>query len=674
MTEHQFQCTVPTLGYRLGLETTPFHVLQEWAAIQEIPASPNRSRAYQASESPAPITVGHTPSANRPRPASSWPVTTNRTGARPIWLGQPGRPAFGWWHEPVDGRARAGVLLCAPLGFDYLQSHRALRLLADELAGEGFCVIRFDYDGTGDSTGGSSAERLANWMATARSALAMLRRHGLTDVSLVGMRMGAIFAAMVANHDRGIDQLVLWDPCTDGRSYLAEQRATSRLTGGGLPGPEGSLEGPGVVYSAATVRDIERMNLAQCTMPVSRRVLILTRPDRPPNPSLHELAFASETLTRDMAAGQHELMDLVPPLQHLPLEAIRRIVSWMSDGVRSFWRAVSAPDPGGTTVVDWDPLGRAILETPMAVPPVGLFGMLTEPADMSGSAHRPLVLFANAGNHHHVGLGRVWVDLARRWATFGIRSLRIDFSGLGDSPFRENGVPQWTCLKPESFDDILDVTHWACPDDPSNVVLVGLCSSGNQAIESALALGARGVIAINPAITFMPPERENGKPLDPRRRIVLPKDDIVPTFREGGRFGWLRERFPDLAWRARVLLSPKRRSGLWLTELVQKGTDTFLICGDTEIRPIRQGLGAARLRQLHRSALFRLEHLHGLDHALPVASQRALVMQMLSDHVLSRYQTQAPILSSAGPFPDPEQSPSVGTPVAVSAQVAEPSA
>src|SRR5271166_2215282 len=114
-------------------------------------------------------------------------VLKDQVVAHPVWLGQPRQPAFGWWHSPADQRARGGVLLCPPLGLDYMQSHRALRLLAEELAGEGFCVVRFDYDGMGDSAGGRSAARVAAWTATARSALALLRRHGPTDVSLVGM-------------------------------------------------------------------------------------------------------------------------------------------------------------------------------------------------------------------------------------------------------------------------------------------------------------------------------------------------------------------------------------------------------------------------------------------------------------------------------------------------------
>ena len=129
-------------------------------------------------------------------------------------------------------------------------------------------MVRFDYNGTGDSAGGSSDARLAAWMATARAALALLRRHGLADVCLVGMRFGAMLAAAVAERDRGVDQLVLWDPCAD-RSVLellAEQRFIARLMGEGRAAvlDDGALEAPGVVYDAATVADIHGMSIARC--------------------------------------------------------------------------------------------------------------------------------------------------------------------------------------------------------------------------------------------------------------------------------------------------------------------------------------------------------------------------------------------------------------------------
>lgn len=577
-------------------------------------------------------------------------TATSRGGpsARPIWFGEGGQPVFGWWHSPADDRARAGVLLCPPLGFEYLQSHRALRMLADELAAEGFCVVRFDYDGTGDSAGGGGEARLAAWTATARCALGLLRRKGLIDVCLVGMRLGATFAAMLADLDGAVDQLVLWDPCSSGRSFLAEQRALQRLaSGGGTRDRAGRVEAPGVVYEAGTVEDIGGMCIPRRVSPLSRRALILTRDDRPSDSSLRDLTLAGEGATFGVAAGQHELLDLVPPNQQLPLPTVRRIVTWLSQGARRSARIVTAPEAAGPAVIASDADGQPIVETPVAVPPIGLFGILTEPSIVPPGT--PTIVLFNAGTQHHVGPGRMWVDWSRAWAAAGMRSLRLDLSGLGDSPVRDPMGAAWACQKPDAFDDIVDAARWASPGAPSNVVLVGLCSSGYQALESGLALQARGVVVVNPAISFQPVEHRAGTDLDPRRRIVLAKSNVAPIFREGGRLGFLRQRFPDLAWRVRASMERSHRSGVWLAELVRNGTDTFMVCGDTEIRPIRQGITSLSLRRLQRSGLLRLEHVPGLGHVLPTIGERELVMAMISDHLRSRFSTRVrPTWSEGG--------------------------
>jgi hypothetical protein len=330
-------------------------------------------------------------------------------------------------------------------------------------------------------------------------------------------------------------------------------------------------------------------------------------------------------------------MDHVPPYQELPVESVRHIVGWLEEGAGASLRTISVPEAGGHAVVDSDALGRQVIETPLTVPPAGLSGVLTESGDERTLQGTPLALMFNAGNHHHVGPARSWVDLSRRWAAAGIRSLRLDLSGLGESPFRQPDESHWICNKAEGFDDILDAARFASPDDPSNVVLVGLCSSAYLALEVGLLLRARGVVAVNPVISFVPVGREEGAPLDPRRRIILPQNAVAPVFRQGGHLGQLRERCPDLAWRTRILLSPSRRSGKWLTELVRQGTDTLIICGDSEIRPIRQGLSAAGLWHLRRSGLLRLEHVAGLDHALQIADQRHVVHSMMTEHVMSRF-------------------------------------
>ena len=73
--------------------------------------------------------------------------------ARATWFGPEEGPLFGWLHWPDDGTARAGVVVCPPSGYEAVCAHRTLRVVAERLAERGFAVLRFDYDGTGDSAG-----------------------------------------------------------------------------------------------------------------------------------------------------------------------------------------------------------------------------------------------------------------------------------------------------------------------------------------------------------------------------------------------------------------------------------------------------------------------------------------------------------------------------------------
>ena len=108
---------------------------------------------------------------------------------------------------------------------------------------------------------------------------------------------------------------------------------------------------------------------------------MLSRADRPPDAALCDGTLAKETLTQAEATGQHDLLDRVPPYQELPLKAVRHIVDWLSQGALEPPQTVRAPDVGGPAVVGSDALDHQVIETPVAVPPVGLFGMVTEPAD-----------------------------------------------------------------------------------------------------------------------------------------------------------------------------------------------------------------------------------------------------------------------------------------------------
>ena len=83
--------------------------------------------------------------------------------ARPLHFGPVGSPLFGCYHPPDGAARRSGVVLCYPFGQEYVRAHRAFRLLANRLASVGFHVLRFDYHGCGDSSGGRGRGDLSRW-------------------------------------------------------------------------------------------------------------------------------------------------------------------------------------------------------------------------------------------------------------------------------------------------------------------------------------------------------------------------------------------------------------------------------------------------------------------------------------------------------------------------------
>ena len=240
----------------------------------------------------------------------------------------------------------------------------------------------------------------------------------------------------------------------------------------------------------------------------------------------------------------------------------------------------------GPKVVGRDRRGREIVERPLSFGPHGLFGVSTEVPEGSIG---PTAIFLSVANEHHVGPARTWVDLARRWAGEGIPSVRLDLSGLGDSPLRHQHQGEFIPVAPEAFDDVIDAARAISPLDPSNVILVGLCASAYQALDSAFDLYPRGVLAINPILSFVPTEYGVGLPIDPRRRVALPKNAVVQAFHEDGPLAPLRRKLPDIGWWVRLAVAGQRRPGSWIARLGRKGVFTMIVAGEREGRPIRLG-------------------------------------------------------------------------------------
>lgn len=128
-----------------------------------------------------------------------------------------------------------------------------------------------------------------------------------------------------------------------------------------------------------------------------------------------------------------------------------------------------------------------------------LVGISCTPAEPVRRAHMPAVVFLNAGIVHRVGPNRLYVKLARELARHGIRSLRFDLGGIGDSS-----------IAPLEGGSVLDIVRRDITDaidrmgdgtGNASVVLVGLCSGADNALESALRHPrVAGAVLIDPNI------------------------------------------------------------------------------------------------------------------------------------------------------------------------------
>jgi len=142
----------------------------------------------------------------------------------PCHFGPPDSPLFGIYHEPVGAPRSTAILMCYPIAHEYMSAHPAFRDLAGMLTREGYAVLRFDYWGTGDSSGSQSDATLAKWEESVDLAAAELKdMSGATQLGVIGLRLGAVLAARYAARSR-VRDLFLWDPVTSGPDYLAGLR------------------------------------------------------------------------------------------------------------------------------------------------------------------------------------------------------------------------------------------------------------------------------------------------------------------------------------------------------------------------------------------------------------------------------------------------------------------
>lgn len=254
------------------------------------------------------------------------------------FFGSDGRQLFGIHHVPPSDLKRAhGVVLCYPVAHEYVGAYRAFRLLARELAQRGFDVLRFDYHGTGDSSGELDDGSLELWRQNILSAMACLEERAGTDrMSLGGLRLGAALAAEAAGRSGGVDSLALWSPVIQGVEQLEAVQEHHRRWHEGVEAALGGHSSGGealdlreLPLGVSVVEELPQLDLTALEAAGPRRTLWIREGDdgRNPPPVRGFLSNAEHHTAPEAPIWgmSHEL-----ERQPAPVRLIRTIGEWLS--------------------------------------------------------------------------------------------------------------------------------------------------------------------------------------------------------------------------------------------------------------------------------------------------------------------------------------------------------
>jgi pimeloyl-ACP methyl ester carboxylesterase len=249
-----------------------------------------------------------------------------------------------------------------------------------------------------------------------------------------------------------------------------------------------------------------------------------------------------------------------------------------------------------------------------------LLGIVTAPDELLPDA--PACLLLNSGVVHRIGPHRLNVKIARAMAEHGITSMRVDLSGLGDSP----AAPGAAHFGEQSVRDLqAAMDHLESTQGIRRFIVFGLCSGAVNGYR--LALEDKRVVG-----------------------LLMFDGFVYPTLKTHLLRRW--ERFRSLPWSSLARKIPQRLSRLLrpgasksvsddahlsipsrqqfaqaMDNLIERGVAVYLVYsgsfleGHNYHRQLRDAFGGARFL-----AHVRYDFMPDVDHtATPLAAQRKVI-------------------------------------------------
>jgi hypothetical protein len=517
----------------------------------------------------------------------------------------------GWFGEPaiwaavqLPIEASLGVVICTPLGQEGVVAYRGLRLLADELERRGIASVRYDPPGRGDAA--PSADPQAP-ITGARQASELLRRSGCTRIAFLGLSSAALIASMAAE---SADLLVLWSPPASGRAWLRKARSLATIMIGSDRQFEGIESLIGLDLSPEQASALESITIRR---PGGTPALIATRPGE----SAPGALAAAEVIE---VPGTAEFLDTSSVSSVMPLEAINTLADWLAAHALDAGVALCPPPLEDELRLD-DAVERITW-----IGPNRLFAITCDPRDVG--PRTPAVVLHAGASEHRVGAGDYQVELARLLASDGVRSIRVDRRGAGETGQVHADEPTmfYTRAWLEDQDAIVDAL--GVPGE--QLALTGLCA-GSWMAGQQTTVNPRLVVAIHP----LEYRTDTANPNEFVDEVVLPREINSPIMRATQRL--YRRWAPTWLRRLRARTSGKADAGPFLSGLAARTWRSVFILSEVDQEFFRRlgGLEAtARLRGIE------ILNMPTLDHPLFARQTRSRVIAEIRREVAEAFSSQ----------------------------------
>jgi alpha-beta hydrolase superfamily lysophospholipase len=375
--------------------------------------------------------------------------------------GAKGEPSalFGWLHEPSSqSTSNIGIVICDAVA--HPDTRYLHRMLAEQFSFHGFCTLRFDYYGTGDSSGNDEIPGLLeSWIDSINAAVdALAARYPSLRICLVGLRLGGTLATLATARrtDSVVTSIVLWAPIIDGMALARQIQLAQALQFHSQRPHDDTHAKPsklsrhffGFSPTPLFLDDLGQLDLLRLrTKPVSR-VLMLKGNEQTSYRRLVEHFDAIGVRTDSALIPSDPRAEFHPNVPRIN-DFVEAVTAWASKGNNLEPEASLITDadaafrerPVDQTSMLSTSIGGTLNETAFTIAtPTLLFGILSEPSHQNQREPQLCIILLNSNRGQHIGPGRLHVLAAREWAARGHTVLRFDLSGVGDSSSQPEGT------------------------------------------------------------------------------------------------------------------------------------------------------------------------------------------------------------------------------------------